>query len=74
MGKRFYNDYRKLEGTPMKSRISLIILAGSLLLAAFLVSKPVEAAAPLPTTEVTEYQGIRLGSVKDFRENSIRGV
>ncbi|HOV29197.1 MAG TPA: molybdopterin-dependent oxidoreductase [Synergistales bacterium] len=31
-------------------------------------------AAPLPTVEVTEYQGIRLGSVKDFRENSIRGV
>ena len=74
MGKRFYNDYRELEGAPMKNRISRITLAGSLMLAVFLLSIPLEAAAPLPTTEVTEYQGTRLGSVKDFRENSIRGV
>lgn len=58
----------------MKSRIPRLTLAGSLLLALTLACVPLEAAAPLPTTEVKEYQGIRLGSVKDFRENSIRGV
>lgn len=39
-----------------------------------LFSLSAAGAVPLPTVEVREYQGIRLGSVKDFRENSIRGV
>jgi len=30
--------------------------------------------ATIPAVEVTEYEGTRLGSVEDFRENSIRGV
>jgi len=58
----------------MKSRIPIMLASVCLLLALLLVPAPLEAAAPLPTTEVKEYQGIRLGSVKDFRENSIRGV
>jgi DMSO/TMAO reductase YedYZ molybdopterin-dependent catalytic subunit len=58
----------------MKNRIFRKSLAGILFLSAFLGAMPLEAAAPLPTTEVTEYQGTRLGSAKDFRENSIRGV
>lgn len=58
----------------MKNRIFRMSLAGILFLFAFHAAMPLEAAAPLPTAEVTEYQGTRLGSVKDFRENSIRGV
>ena len=58
----------------MKIRIFRLMPAVCLFLLAILASMPLEAAAPLPTTEVPEYQGIRLGSVKDFRENSIRGV
>ncbi|MFA0888340.1 MAG: molybdopterin-dependent oxidoreductase [Synergistales bacterium] len=50
------------------------LLAAAMLSLLLALSPPVEAAAPLPTAEVTEYQGIRLGSTKDFRENSIRGV
>ncbi len=58
----------------MKNRIFQMSLAGILFLSVLSGAIPLEAAAPLPTTEVTEYQGIRLGSTKDFRENSIRGV
>lgn len=58
----------------MKNMIFRMSLAGILFLFAFSGAMPLEAAAPLPTTEVTEYQGTRLGSAKDFRENSIRGV
>jgi DMSO/TMAO reductase YedYZ molybdopterin-dependent catalytic subunit len=58
----------------MKNRIFQMSLAGILFLSVLSGAIPLEAAAPLPTAEVTEYQGIRLGSTKDFRENSIRGV
>jgi DMSO/TMAO reductase YedYZ molybdopterin-dependent catalytic subunit len=49
-------------------------IAGLALVLTVLPAPSTAPAAPLPTVEVTEYQGIRLGSVKDFRENSIRGV
>jgi len=58
----------------MKNRIFQMSLAGILFLSVLSGAIPLEAAAPLPMAEVTEYQGIRLGSTKDFRENSIRGV
>ncbi len=58
----------------MKNRIFQMSLPGILFLSVLSGAIPLEAAAPLPTAEVTEYQGIRLGSTKDFRENSIRGV
>ncbi len=58
----------------MKGRIPAILLAAGFAAALFFACAPLEAAAPLATAEVKEYEGIRLGSVKDFRENSIRGV
>jgi DMSO/TMAO reductase YedYZ molybdopterin-dependent catalytic subunit len=51
-----------------------LVLAAAVLSLVLAVPAPIEAAAPLPTAEVKEYEGVRLGSVKDFRENSIRGV
>lgn len=55
-------------------RFSLVRAIGALGLVLGLFSLSAAGAVPLPTVEVREYQGIRLGSVKDFRENSIRGV
>lgn len=55
-------------------RFSFVRAMGALGLVLGLFSLSAAGAVPLPTVEVTEYQGIRLGSVKDFRENSIRGV
>lgn len=55
-------------------RFSFVRAIGALGLVLGLFSLSAAGAVPLPTVEVREYQGIRLGSVKDFRENSIRGV
>lgn len=55
-------------------RFSLVRAIGALGLVLGLFSLSAAGAVPLPAVEVREYQGIRLGSVKDFRENSIRGV
>ncbi len=57
----------------MKRIFNRAFLAGILALLVLAGSIPLEAA-PLPTSEVKEYQGMRLGSARDFRENSIRGV
>ena len=54
-----------------KTRLRLLAALAPLMI---LVLAAALEAAPLPTVEIKEFQGTRLGSVKDFRENSIRGV
>ena len=58
----------------MKKTLLWLLAALAPLMTILLQAAVIEAAAPLPTAEVGEYQGNPLGSVKDFRENSIRGV
>ena len=49
--------------------LALLLVAGVVLVSGC-VSQPIE----LDSSEVTDYQGEKLGSVNDFRENSIKGV
>jgi DMSO/TMAO reductase YedYZ molybdopterin-dependent catalytic subunit len=49
--------------------IALVLLVGIVIISGC-VSEPIE----LDAVEIEEYQGERLGSVDDFRENSIKGV
>jgi len=44
------------------------------LLAALVVAPAAVSASETEQVEITEYQGEKLGSVGNFRENSIRGV
>jgi len=53
----------------------LVLILGGLSIAGVLsVSSLTEDESTVETVEVQEYQGIKLGSVDDFRENSIAGV
>ena len=49
------------------------LAAASLVLVLVLASGCVQQPIPLEGTEITEYEGERLGSIQDFRENSILG-
>jgi DMSO/TMAO reductase YedYZ molybdopterin-dependent catalytic subunit len=54
----------------MKKWIGLGI---SLLVIAFFLFANQDDTTPLETVEIQEYEGERLGSIEDFRENSIKG-
>ncbi|BES65764.1 molybdopterin-dependent oxidoreductase [Gottschalkiaceae bacterium SANA] len=54
----------------MKKWIGLGI---SLLVIAFFLFVNQDNSTPLETVEIQEYKGERLGSIEDFRENSIKG-
>lgn len=45
-----------------------------MLLTAMLTAASVAAEDPIQEVEITEYEGERLGSVDDFRQNAIRGT
>ena len=56
-------------------RLSFVVLLIAVVAAAVLVNYYISAGNPikLNTVEVTEYQGQKLSSINDFRENSIKG-
>ncbi|MFA6447921.1 MAG: molybdopterin-dependent oxidoreductase [bacterium] len=56
-----------------KIGIILLILAAAAGAAIALQAKKAPDAAKLPNVEIKDYKGEKLGSVKDFRENSIKG-
>ena len=55
--------------------LTLAILSSSLLLilGGCIVNKETDRTGELEPAEIREYQGEKLGSVDDFRENSIKG-
>jgi len=58
---------------PFALVVSLVGLAAAAFLA-FGLSDDGPAPSADREVEITDYEGVRLGSVEDFRENSIRGV
>ena len=73
----------KKEDSMARTRVLVLMALLGLAAVAFLVlgldsneADPVsmQAEAPPQEVEITDYQGVALGSIEDFRENSIRGV
>jgi len=50
------------------------VVLGALVVLAMTLANDEEAPSAIQEVEIDEYQGERLGSVTDFRENSIKGV
>jgi DMSO/TMAO reductase YedYZ molybdopterin-dependent catalytic subunit len=53
----------------MAGKVALVLIAAVVLVAIYFYSQPKR----LDYVEVSEYQGEKLGSINDFRENSIKG-
>lgn len=58
----------------MKKRFRLLLVTSGLLLTALCIPIQGWAQDEPQQVEIQEYQGAKLGSVDDFRENSIKGV
>ena len=64
--------YKAVGGETMKTPGIVAIL--SVVLLSFACNKGLKnAGTELPSVQVTEYKGEKLGSIEDFRENSIKG-
>ena len=57
----------------MRKEVFAILVAAVIIIAFFIAFYGNKSVIKLPSAEIREYQGEKLSSINDFRENSIKG-